>query len=134
MIYQLAADVVVIVHAGYVLFVVAGQLLILAGLVLKWAWVRNPWFRVAHLSAILIVVAEVCCGITCPLTTWEHWLRTQAGQSTYQGAFIANRVHELIFIDAPPTAWMFMVCYSLFGLLVLATFIAAPPRWRPRRE
>ena len=40
-----------------------------------WEWVRNWWFRVAHLVAILIVAAEAFLDIPCPLTEWEYRLR-----------------------------------------------------------
>lgn len=100
LVYRLAADLVVAFHATYVLFVVVGFLLILIGILLKWSWIRNLWFRLAHLAAILIVVAEAWLGITCPLTTWEKALRAEAGQSTYRGDFVANLIHELLFFDA----------------------------------
>src|SRR4029079_7904709 len=56
--YRLLADLIVAIHAAYVAFVVVGLLLILIGLACGWKWVRNWWFRVAHLVAILIVAAE----------------------------------------------------------------------------
>ena len=49
------ADGLVALHVAYVAFIVLGQLLILAGLVFRWQWVRNFWFRLAHLVAIAIV-------------------------------------------------------------------------------
>lgn len=132
MFYRLAADVVVLVHMAYVLFVIVGFVLTLLGGVLRWTWVRNPWFRSIHLAMILFVVAEAWCGITCPLTVWEQDLRTLAGQETYRGAFLANLVHDLLFYDAPP--WVFTTLYSLFGLGVVSTFWLAPPRWRKDRS
>jgi hypothetical protein len=75
MFYRLAADVVVVLHAAYVWFVVFGQLAILIGILRRWAWVRNKWFRWLHLLAISIVVFESLLGIVCPLTTLEGWLR-----------------------------------------------------------
>jgi len=131
MLYRLTADLIVVVHAAYASFVVLGLAAILVGIARKWEWVRNLWFRLLHLLAILLVVAESLWGVMCPLTTWEQSLRTRAGQAAYRGDFIANWVHELLFFDAPP--WVFTVCYTLFGMAVLATFIAAPPRW-PRRK
>jgi hypothetical protein len=128
LLYRFAADAVVIVHAGYVLFVIVGQLLILIGIALKWGWIRNALFRGTHLAAIAIVVLEAAYGITCPLTTLEKHLRREAGQVGYQGDFIANAVHNLLFCDCE--GWIFTLSYSLFGLLVLATFALAPPRRR----
>src|SRR5215471_12426323 len=123
--YKLAADLVVIVHAAYVSFVVFGQLAILAGVVFRWVWIKNRPFRWLHLTAISVVVVESLFGIVCPLTTLESWLRSQAGQSTYAGDFIGHWVHEMLFYDAP--TWVFTVIYSAFGLTVLATFLLAPP-------
>ena len=57
--YLLAADAVLLLHVLFVAFVVVGLLLILAGRLLSWDWVRNWWFRVIHLGAIGIVVGPV---------------------------------------------------------------------------
>lgn len=130
--YRLVADAVVVVHFAYVAFVVVGLLAILLGLVCGWGWVRNIWFRSLHLLAILIVAGEAACGVTCPLTTWEQHLRTLAGDTVYQGDFIADWVHRLMFFDFQP--WVFTLCYVLFGLSVLSTFVLAPPRWRRRDD
>jgi len=48
--------------------------------------------------------------------------------AAYRGDFIAQWLHDLLFFDAEP--WVFTMCYTLFGLAVLATFVLAPPRWR----
>jgi polyferredoxin len=124
--YRILADVVVAVHFTYVAFVILGLVLTLGGMALRWRWVRNFWFRTVHLAMIAIVVAEAWCGIVCPLTTWENALRQRAGQAAYRGGFIANLLHEAIFFEAEP--WVFTLAYSLFGLAVLVTFLAAPPR------
>ena len=125
--YRILADIVVVVHAAYVLFVILGLLAILIGWLRRWQWVRNPWFRLVHLAMISIVVVQALLGIMCPLTIWEQDLRKLAGQETYQGAFVANFVHDVLFFDDVP-AWVFTLCYSVFGLIVLATFVLAPPR------
>ena len=128
--YRIAADLVVVFHFSYIAFVVFGLLAILIGLARGWGWVRNPWFRVAHLFAIAIVAAQAVAGIVCPLTTLENALRQRAGQATYPGAFIGYWAHQLTFYQAPP--WVFTLAYTTFGLLVLGTFVLAPPRWGER--
>ena len=130
LLYRLAADVVVVLHMVYVLIVVLGLPAICWGTVRKQVWVRNAWLRGGHLAMILVVVGEAWAGITCPLTVWEHQLRDAAGQQSDQGAFVANLVHDLLFYDAEP--WVFTLLYTVFGLLVAATFVMAPPRWRRR--
>jgi hypothetical protein len=128
---KMLADLVVVIHAAYVSFVVVGLALILIGVVLRWRWVRNPWFRATHLIAIGIVVAESIAGIPCPLTVWERNLRLLGGQTGYQGDFIGYWAHQLLFYRAEP--WVFTVVYILFGLAVAAAFLLAPPR-RPARS
>lgn len=125
MLYSLAADAIVVAHLAYVSFVIFGLVLILLGRALGWAWVRNSWFRVIHLSMIMIVVVESLYTITCPLTTLEDYLRRQAGQSVQEGSFIGRMAHDLLFVDIPQQSFVWIYC--LFGLLVLTSWIIVPP-------
>ncbi len=124
--YGLAADVILVIHAAVVLFIVLGLVLILAGRLAGWRWVRNPWFRLFHLAAILVVVVQSWLGVICPLTSWEMALRTKAGETVYDGSFISYWLHQLIYYQAPP--WVFMVGYTLFGSLVLCSWYLVKPR------
>ncbi len=126
LLYRIAADLIVIAHFGIVAFNIFGLILTLIGVFRRWSWVRNVWFRSIHLLGIAFVVGESLLGETCPLTTWEKRLNELAGRTTYQGDFIANVVHDMLFFTAP--SWVFTLCYSLFGAAVLLTFIFAPPR------
>lgn len=128
--YQVFADTVLALHVGIVLFVVAGLVLVVAGNYRHWRWVNHLWFRLAHLAAIAVVVAETWLGVTCPLTTFEMWLRARAGASTYSGSFVEHWLQRLLYYDAPP--WVFSLGYSLFGLLVAATWWYFPPSSRRR--
>lgn len=129
--WQLLADTVLVIHAAIVVFVVFGLVLVLVGNARHWHWVNNPWFRLAHLGAIGTVVAEAWLGIVCPLTTLEMWLREQAGVSGYGAGFIEHWLQQWLYYDAP--AWVFVTAYSLFGLLVVATWWRFPPHRRSRR-
>jgi len=122
---KMLADLIVMIHAAYVSFIVFGLALVLVGVVLRWQWVRNTWFRTIHLIAIGIVIAESVVGIPCPLTVWERELRQVAGQTGYQGDFIGYWTHRLLFYRAEP--WVFTLVYVLFGLAVVAAFLLAPP-------
>jgi hypothetical protein len=125
--YGFGADVVVALHLAYVGFVLFGQVAILIGLLLGWGWVRNRWFRLGHLTAIVIVALEALLGIACPLTVWEENLRHLAGQEVTGDSFIGRCMHNMLFYSIEP--WVFTVCYVAFALLVIATFVLAPPRW-----
>lgn len=126
--YGLLADLIVALHVAYVSYVVFGQLAILVGVVLRCQWIRNVWFRVTHLVAIGIVAFEAAMDIPCPLTVWEENLRRLAGQPVGGETFMGRLLHNLLFYDWPP--WAFTVLHISFALLVLATFVLAPPRWR----
>ena len=124
--YGLLADVVVAIHALYVGFVLFGLVAILIGYALDWRWVRNPYFRIAHLAAIGFVCLESILGIDCPLTTLESALRVDAGQSGYPADFIGYWLDRLLFYNFPPR--VFTIVYLAFGALVLATMWLAPIR------
>ena len=126
MLYRLAADALLVLHVGFVIFVVLGLALIWIGGGLGWSWVRNPWFRIAHLIGIAIVVLQAWLGQICPLTIWEMALREKAGDATYAGSFIAHWLQELLYYEAP--MWVFAVCYTVFGLLVVASWYFIRPR------
>jgi hypothetical protein len=130
--YTLLADAVVAVHLAIVAFVIFGQLAIMVGVVCRWQWARNLWFRLGHLAVILIVAWESLSGIECPLTTWERNLRVWGGQTVSDGTFIGKLCHDWLFYDGPPE--VFTACYVIFAALVLLTFVAAPPRWGRKRS
>lgn len=123
--YALLADIVLTLHVAVVAFVVGGLVLVIVGNLRDWRWVNALWFRVAHLGAIGFVVAETWLGLVCPLTTLEWWLRAQAGMAVEGKSFIGYWLQRLLYYDAP--WWVFAVGYSLFGLLVIASWAYFPP-------
>ena len=124
--YRIAADGVLVFHWSFVLFVVLGLVLILAGGARGWSWVRNPWFRWFHLAAIGIVVLQSWLGIVCPLTNLEMLLRERAGDAVYQGSFIAHWMRQLLYFDVPN--WVFAIIYTAFALLVIGSWVLVRPR------
>ena len=124
--YLLAADLILLGHVLFVAFVVLGLALILIGKPLGWSWVRNPWFRLAHLAAISIVALQSWFGRICPLTTWEMALRARSGEGTYAGSFITHWLESLLYFQAPE--WVFMVCYTAFAAIVIASWFWVRPR------
>jgi uncharacterized membrane protein len=126
--YQLLANATLILHVAIVAFVVGCLVLIIAGNLCAWRWVNAMWFRLAHLAAIAIIVAEAWFGAVCPLTSLEIWLRGKARTTTYTGSFIEYWLQRILYYEAP--SWVFTVGYSLFGLVVVVTWWYFPPRFR----
>jgi Protein of Unknown function (DUF2784) len=87
--YGLAADLVLVVHFAFVLFVALGGLLVLK-------WPRAAWI---HLPAAAWGIAIEFAGGICPLTPLENRLRAIAGESTYRGDFIARYLVAFIYPD-----------------------------------
>lgn len=126
MIYGVLADLVVVLHLGFVIFAVLGGLLVFVQR--AWAWVHLPCVAWAALVEL--------AGWICPLTPVENWLRQQAGAQGYQIGFIE---HYLIPILYP--ASLTRGDQMVLGLLVLgvnfAIYILAmrrtptPPPKRP---
>lgn len=130
--YGLLADAVLLLHFAVVVFVVGGLPLIVLGQGPGWAFVNTLAFRLAHLSAIGVVVAQAWLGQHCFLTHAESWLRHQAGEAGYASSFVQHWVHRVLFHEAP--LWQFAVVYTVFGLLVLWAWWRYPPRRALRRR
>jgi len=122
------ADIVLVVHFGFVLFVVAGFAMVVLGGILRWGWVRNRSFRTLHLAAILFVAAESLASIACPLTVWERALRGWDGEESFVGRWVAR----LLYYDLPE--WVFTIAYVLFAAAVAAAWWFVPPAPRERER
>ncbi len=98
--YALLADLIVTVHLLVVLFMVLGFLGICVGWPLGWSWIRNPWFRSAHLAIMAYIVFNAWRGELCFLTHWEADVRAAAGQSSLvEASFVGRLMHELTFVE-----------------------------------
>ena len=121
-----SADLVLIVHFCYVVFVVGSLPVIWLGAWRKCACVRNRGGRELRLAASLWVVAESLLGVVCPLTAWENSLR----QVETNHSFIQQWLHKIMFYTLPEG--VLTVIYILFAGLVAVTFKSIPPA--PRRN
>ena len=118
------ADAILVVHFLIVLFIVGGLIAVWVGAALGWRWARNPWFRYAHLGAIVFVAGEALLGIACPLTLWEDIARGGVRPESFVGRW----VQRVLFYRAPE--WVFTTAYVAWALATLATLRLVPPRRR----
>lgn len=116
--YRLLADLLVVVHGAFVLFVVAGGLTVL--------WRR--WMAWVHLPCAAWGAAIEFGGWICPLTPWEQALRRQAGAAGYNGGFVEHYLIPLIY-----PAGLTRGLQIALGVAVLAVNVAVYARVFARR-
>lgn len=111
MIYRLLADLVVIIHALFIVFSVLGALLVIR-------WPRVAWLHLP--AAAWAVIVQVVAGGVCPLTPLENRFRVLGGQAGYGPSFIDHYLTSLIYVDHPPP-WLHMA----LGIGVLIVNVSA---------
>lgn len=102
--YTVLADLVVLVHLAFVLFVVGGGLLVVK-------WPKLAWF---HLPAAAWGAIVEFTGWICPLTPVENWLRVRGGETGYEQDFLSHYLLPLLY----PAGLTSEMQYTL-GLVVL---------------
>ena len=87
MLYRLSADLVLIVHLAFIIFVMLGGLLVL----------RRPRIIWLHLPAVVWGALSEFLGVLCPLTPLETILRELGGGTGYEGNFIEHFITAVIY-------------------------------------
>ena len=87
MIWRTLADLVLLLHFGFIVFVIIGGFL-----ARQWHWL--PW---VHLPAAAWGTAIELGGWICPLTPLENWLRQASGEAGYAGGFIEHYLVRVIY-------------------------------------
>jgi hypothetical protein len=128
---DLAANLIAVVHIAYFLFIVGGMVVIVLSLRRPTAWVRNPWFRLAHAVAIYIVLFEEVTGLPCPLNVLQWGARERAIGSTESSAGLGGLLDFLLYHTISPLA--LDVMYWSFGALAIVMLWLVPPRWPTMR-
>jgi hypothetical protein len=88
--YRLLADGVVLVHLAFILFVVAGSLLVR----------RCPRLVWLHVPSLIWAATSVTIGLPCPLTPLEKLLRRMGGEGAYTGGFIDRYVEGVLYPES----------------------------------
>ena len=121
MLYRLLADAVLVLHLAFILFVIAGGLL-----VLRWRWVAAVHLPVALYGALIEFV-----GWICPLTPLENHLRRRGGEEGYPGGFIEHYLVPLIYPGE--LTWGLQLALGLAVVTINAAIYGwAINRWRKR--
>ena len=104
--YRILADVVLLGHLGFILFVVLG------GITVRW----RRWMAAVHLPCAAYGAAIEHWGWICPLTPMENRLRAIAGERGYTGGFVE---HYLVPIVYPET--LSATAGTALGIAAVAT-------------
>ena len=123
MLAELLADLLVLIHLAFILFVVLGGLL-----VLRW-----PRIAFIHLPAALWGALIEFGNWICPLTPLEQKLRQSAGEGVYSGSFVEQYVLPLIY----PSGLTREVQIGLGLLVLLLNFLIYACllwKWKKRRR
>jgi hypothetical protein len=110
------ADVIVILHLGFVLFVIFGGLLCF-----KW-----PLLAWMHLPALVWGVTVEINGWICPLTPLENELRRRAGEGGYGGGFVEHYIMPVLYPPGLDVKWQ----WSLGIALAAGNLIVYGLLWR----
>jgi hypothetical protein len=121
---RILADLLVLVHFGFVLFVVAG-----GALVLRW-----PRLAFAHVPAAVWGAWIELRGGICPLTPWEKSLRERAGEAIYAGDFIGHYVLPVLYpVDLSRDVQIWLGLGVLLTNLALYTVVVRRRALRRKR-
>ena len=123
MLHSLCADLVVILHLSFVLFVLFGGLFVLR-------WPRLMWL---HLPAVAWGAVVEFTGWVCPLTPLENALRRAAGSASYSGGFVEHYLLPLIYPAGLTREWQWVLGALLLGINV-AVYAWVWRRWRLQRK
>ena len=121
MIYRALADAVLVLHLGFVVFVVLGGLFVLR-------WPRLAWL---HIPAAIWGVLIEYTGWICPLTPLENSLRMRGGEAGYSGGFIQHYIQPVLY-PAGLTRSTQIVLGSIALVLNIAAYSIAISRMRSR--
>ena len=122
----LAAQIILTVHIGIIVFNIFGLVVIPLGAWRGWAWVRIFWWRALHLFALSVVTVQAILGRACFLTVWQSRIQEAAGSTGYRQPLIQTWVEQLVFWNLPMA--FFTVLYILIWVYALVLWRKVPPR------
>ena len=125
MLYRITADIIVVLHFIWIIFMLLGFFLTIYGFFRKefFDW----WlFRTLHLSGIFFVGMLTLLRRFCPLTVLENLSRAKYEPgSTYPGSFIVHYIETLVYPDVNQT--FLRILTILAAVFIFVVYIIKPP-------
>lgn len=124
MLSEIAADIILLIHAAWVLFMIGGIIFTFAAYfrrsLFEWAM-----FRTAHLIGLLFTASLGIFGWNCPLTNIENSLRADGRGAVYPGSFLAHYLERIVYWEI--TQQTITIATIVLAVFVIATFVIRPP-------
>lgn len=126
MVYRILADIIVVIHFIWIVFMLVGFILTLIGF--WWKRFFDKWlFRTLHLLGIVYVGLLAVLRQYCPLTILENALREKYDLGlTYPGSFIIHYLQRLVYPDIQPL--MILIPTMIIAIFAILVFIFRPPK------
>lgn len=126
MLYKILADIIVVMHFAWILFMLIGFILTVIGF-----WKREifDWllFRILHLFGIVYVSLLAIMGKYCPLTIWENTLAAKYDPSLiYPGSFMVHYAQKLVYPELNPL--IIQIPTTFIAVFTILVFIIKPPK------
>ncbi len=118
----MTALTILAIHLAIIAFNVAGCVLVPIGAWRGWRWVREFWWRLAHLLSLAVVALQATFGRACFLTIWQ----ADATDASHVQPMIAGWINQLIYWPLP--LWVFAIAYVVVFAYVIALWIFVRPR------
>lgn len=124
--YKILADLIVMIHFGWILFMIGGFIFTLCCFFRKEFFDR--WLlRMIHLFGIIYVGVLAVLGKHCPLTILEYNLRIKHNpELNYPGSFIIYYIEKLVYPDA--NLIVFLIPTIFIAIFTAIVFIIRPPK------
>jgi Protein of Unknown function (DUF2784) len=115
--WSVVADVVVVAHLAYLVFVAVGG-------ILAWRWPRLIWF---HVAAVIWSVSILVIGQDCPFTDLQRLAERRAGEPRDDRGFVDRYLEGVLFPERYTTALRL-----LMGALIVIGWVGCWHRHRHR--
>jgi hypothetical protein len=114
MLFRILADIVILTHFLWILFLFLGTI---------WG-VKNNVIKIVHLSGLLFAILIQVFGWYCPLTHLEFWLRSKQDPAlAYAGSFMIHYAEKLVYLELSGT--MVFVLTIILGVFNLWMYLGS---------
>ena len=124
--YKILADIIVVFHFLWILFMISGFCVTLYSIVFNRKYLDFVTFRVVHLCGIFYVGLLTVLGKYCPVTILEYNLRQKYDSSLfYSGSFIIDWVERIVYPDVHPL--LIQLPTIIIAVFTVVIFLIFPP-------